>query len=193
MSLNALLSRPMGLHALLPRQSDCIQCPVAPPTCNCAADETCIQLTRDCATCESVSCVAISPSASIDSQSASSIPQSTSLTSHVASLASPSSSLPASCITCPAAPSCDCADGDQCVLTQRSCTTCATFQCLAASQASNNPGVNAISSNPSSTSSAPSPSNSNSSTASRSASTGSATRRILLGLIGVVVANLVLA
>ncbi|KAJ7095357.1 hypothetical protein B0H15DRAFT_829187 [Mycena belliarum] len=49
----------MRLEALLPRQSDgenCIQCPTT-PSCNCAANQQCFLINRDCNTCASVRCV----------------------------------------------------------------------------------------------------------------------------------------
>ncbi|KAJ7498950.1 hypothetical protein FB451DRAFT_1548693 [Mycena latifolia] len=57
----------MRLEALLPRQSDnCIQCPTT-PSCNCAANQQCFLINRDCVTCASVRCVSSSSSGSSSS------------------------------------------------------------------------------------------------------------------------------
>ncbi|KAJ7180041.1 hypothetical protein C8R43DRAFT_1229702 [Mycena crocata] len=47
----------MRLEALLPRQSDgCIPCP-STPSCNCAVNQQCFLINRDCNTCATVRCV----------------------------------------------------------------------------------------------------------------------------------------
>ncbi|KAJ7700059.1 hypothetical protein B0H17DRAFT_276576 [Mycena rosella] len=54
----------MRLEALLPRQSDgCIVCPTT-PSCNCAANQQCFLINRDCNTCAAVRCVSANSSGS---------------------------------------------------------------------------------------------------------------------------------
>ncbi|KAJ6613483.1 hypothetical protein B0H10DRAFT_2048701, partial [Mycena sp. CBHHK59/15] len=49
----------MRLEALFPRQSDnCLQCPTT-PACNCAANQQCFLINRDCNTCATVRCVSV--------------------------------------------------------------------------------------------------------------------------------------
>ncbi|KAJ7917464.1 hypothetical protein B0H13DRAFT_1995294 [Mycena leptocephala] len=43
------------------------------------------------------------------------------------------------CITCPTTPACDCPAAQQCLLINRSCTACASFQCIAARDTSSAP------------------------------------------------------
>ncbi|KAJ6597774.1 hypothetical protein DFH09DRAFT_84276 [Mycena vulgaris] len=93
------------------RQSNCITCPTT-PTCDCPADQQCLLINRSCTVCASFQCIA--------ARSTSSAPVST-------------SSAPANCIQCPAVPVCPaCPSNQQCILTARSCLTCATAQCISA-------------------------------------------------------------
>ncbi|KAF8076357.1 hypothetical protein FPV67DRAFT_1406949 [Lyophyllum atratum] len=53
----------MRIEALLPRQGDCIKCP-DPIPCNCAANQDCFQINRDCFSCSQTKCVARNGSSS---------------------------------------------------------------------------------------------------------------------------------
>ncbi|KAG7449220.1 uncharacterized protein BT62DRAFT_945292 [Guyanagaster necrorhizus] len=59
----------MRLDALLPRQSSsCIDCPET-PVCSCAANQECFQISRDCYTCSTFTCVSQDSSSSSSSSS----------------------------------------------------------------------------------------------------------------------------
>ncbi|KAF7327152.1 hypothetical protein MKEN_00292000 [Mycena kentingensis (nom. inval.)] len=110
----------VAAQGLVPRDDGCVTCS-GTPVCNCAANQQCFLIERDCHTCATVQCVdADTSSASLS-----------------ASLPGPSASGTASnstagCISCPeTAPTCNnCASNQQCMLSNRDCNTCATTKCV---------------------------------------------------------------
>ncbi|KAJ7289657.1 hypothetical protein C8J57DRAFT_1278162 [Mycena rebaudengoi] len=54
---------------------------------------------------------------------------------------SPRSLSPDSCITCPTTPACDCPADQQCIVIERSCTVCASLQCISSASGPSQSGT----------------------------------------------------